>query len=181
VLFWHEKIVSVKTTIAFLALASFSLLIGCSRSDYTGAGESKGGDVSNSSAATPQDYGQKPPDQFDSASSGGSTTQASDPYSHNNGSAISQNINPAPFVGSSAGTLRGQNPQDATTNLATNRAVGEMEGATDQPPGAVAPGEMGPAPQPIGLSTQPFGGIGEGNAPGRNTQTKSGFQKQKPK
>jgi hypothetical protein len=152
----------VKNFIFLSAVAIVFFLLGCS-SNNVGAGENIGGDVSTSSAATAQDYSQRPPAQTDSASSGGFTTKASDPYSHGNGAAVSQNVNPTPFMGSSNGGLRGQNPQNVSANLATNRAVGEMEGATDQPPGAVAPGEMGPVRQPQGLSAQPFGGIGEGN------------------
>jgi hypothetical protein len=147
--------------IIFIALAALWILLGCSRTDYVGAGENKGGDVSTSSSATAQDYGQHPREQVDSASNGGFSTTASDPYSHGNGTSVAQNVNPAPFMGSSVGGLRGANPQNASANLATNRAVGEMEGATDQPPGAIAPGEMGPVRQPMGLSAQPFAGIGE--------------------
>lgn len=151
----------MKNLIFLSAVAIVFFFLGCSGNDV-GAGQNIGGDVSTSSAATAQDYSQRPPEQTDSASSGGFTTKASDPYSHGNGTAVSQNVNPTPFMGSSNGGLRGQNPQNVSANLATNRAVGEMEGATDQPPGAIAPGEMGPVRQPQGLSAQPFGGIGEG-------------------
>jgi hypothetical protein len=163
-MFSHEKITSVKKLIVIVLTALLWIVMGCSRNDYVGAGESKGGDTSASSAATAQDYAHRPPEQIDSASNGGFSTKATDPYSHGNGATISQNVNPTPFMGSSAGGLRGENPQNASTNLATNRAVGEMEGATDQPPGAIAPGDMGPVRQPMGLSAQPFAGIGEGAA-----------------
>ena len=181
ILFSHEKIISVKKII-FAALAALLwIVMGCSRNDYVGAGENKGGDTSASSAATAQDYSQRPPEQVDSASNGGLSTKASDPYSHGNGATISQNVNPTPFMGSSAGGLRGENPQNASTNLATNRAVGEMEGATDQPPGAIAPGEMGPVRQPMGLSAQPFAGIGEGAATQQKPAATPKVQPKKPK
>jgi hypothetical protein len=171
----------VKKVSVFLSILLLGILAGCSRTDYVGAGESKGGDVSTSSAATPQDYAQRPPEQVDSASNGGFSTQASDPYTHNNGTTVSQSINPTPFMGSSVGGLRGSNPKDPATNLATNRAVGEMEGASDQPPGAIAPGEMGPAPQPLGLSAQPFPGIGEGNGPAKKPAPARPAQSTQPK
>lgn len=164
----------------FAAAIAF-LFLGCSGNDYSGAGQSEGGDVSASSAATAQDYGQRPPEQTDSASSGGFTTKASDPYSHGNGAAVSQNVNPTPFMGSSNGGLRGENPQNASANLATNRAVGEMEGATDQPPGAIAPGEMGPVRQTQGLSAQPFSGIGEGGTAQQSPATPPKHRTSNPK
>lgn len=171
----------MKNLILLSAAAIVFFFLGCSGNDYVGAGQNKGGDVSAASAATAQDYSQRPPEQADSASSGGFTTKASDPYSHGNGATVSQNVNPTPFMGSSNGGLRGENPQNASANLATNRAVGEMEGATDQPPGAVAPGEMGPVRQTQGLSAQPFGGIGEGGASPQKTTTPPKPRTTKPK
>lgn len=171
----------MKNFILLFTAAIVLFFLGCSGNDYVGAGQNKGGDTSTSAAATEQDRSQAPPEQFDSASSGGFTTKASDPYSHGNGATVSQNVNPTPFMGSSQGGLRGENPQNASTNLATNRAIGEMEGATDQPPGAIAPGEMGPVRQPEGLSAQPFGGIGAGGNTSQNTATQPKSRTANPK
>src|SRR5215472_15776301 len=79
-LFLHEKITSVKKIFLAALAAWLWIVIGCSRNDYVGAGENKGGDMSASSAATAQDYSQRPPEQVDSASNGGLSTKASDPY-----------------------------------------------------------------------------------------------------
>lgn len=76
------------------------------------------------------------------ASSGGSTLQASLPYSQPNAPAASQNLNPAPFLTSAS---RGATGAQISSPGLTSRADGTMFGPKDQPAAGAGEGIMAPA------------------------------------
>ena len=156
---------------AFATLLLFVFVFsGCSGNDRTGAGRNLGGDTSSSSAATPQDYNWSH-FQTDAQASGGTTLKASTPYKQANAPAVSQNLNPAPFM---AGNQVGQSPNAANV-VATNRAMGTVEGLMDQPPASVGPGMQGMNPS-AGFNSGPQGASGRASQAGQTPPAASGSQ-----
>jgi len=156
---------------ATLLLLLAFLFSGCSGNDSTGAGHNLGGDTSSSSAATPQDYNWSSHSQTDPQASGGTTLKASTPYKQANAPAVSQNLNPAPFM---AVNQIGQSPNAANV-VETNRAMGTVEGLMDQPPASVGPGMQGLNPS-SGFNSGPQGASGRASQAGQTPPAASGSQ-----
>src|SRR5947199_2036685 len=83
--------------IAFTTLLLL-LFIGCSGSDRTGAGHNQGGNTGSSSASIASDYNYSSGTQTDPDANGGAALKATTPYRQANAPAVSQDLNPAPFL-----------------------------------------------------------------------------------
>ena len=129
----------MKSFVILFAAFAVAAFIGCSGGDQPGAGTNRGGSTGESSAATAQDYGQKPAEVPDPQASGGTTLKASTPY-QNGGKTISQNLNPAPFMSQNQAAGAGRSE---TAGLPANRAMGTVDGPMDQPPAGIGPGMLG--------------------------------------
>jgi len=156
--------------IAFVTLLLL-LFIGCSGNDRTGAGHNLGGNTGSSSAAASQDYNWSSGSQTDPDANGGSALRASTPYRQANAPAVSQNLNPAPFM---SGNQIGQSPSSANI-VETNRAMGTVEGPMDQPPASVGPGMQGMNPN-SSFSSGPQGESGRAAQAGQTPPAASGSQ-----
>lgn len=77
----------------------------------------------------------------DAHASGGSTLAVSTPYNQPNATAISQNLNAAPFLVSTGG--KGASSQQPPNPGLTSRADGTMFGPHDQPAAGIGPGTTG--------------------------------------
>jgi hypothetical protein len=145
----------VKTVIAVAATSLLFALLGCSGNDRTGAGLNQGAPA-ETSAATQQDYSQKPPATSDPEASGGTTLKASTPYNQTQGSTVSQNLNAAPFLNQQPEPMAA-NRETTTAQLPANRAMGTVDGPMDQPPAGIAPdvnqNSRSLAPSPSGRSS----------------------------
>jgi hypothetical protein len=77
----------------------------------------------------------------DAHASGGTTLAVSTPYNQPNAPAVAQNLNPTPFLVSTA--AKGATTQQPGTPGLTSRADGTMSGPQDQPAAGIGPGTMG--------------------------------------
>lgn len=135
----------MKSISGFLALLLFvGIGVGCSGSDKDRATASSGSAPSSPNIAQgAAGAGMSSADeqtQVDPSASGGSTLPASTPYSQEKGKAVSQNVNPAPFLTASQSKPGAQNA--ASTGL-VSRADGTMFGPADLPAAGVGPGMEG--------------------------------------
>jgi hypothetical protein len=143
---WSVSLLTKETALRTIVIVSAALLsfcvVGCSGTDNDRSGANLPGySGGGSSAATSQDYNQKPAPTSDPEASGGSTLAASTPFKAN-GPAISQNLNPAPFMGS--GTAgQGDANSGRSVILSSNRTMGTVEGPSDQPAAGIGPGMLG--------------------------------------
>jgi hypothetical protein len=135
---------NMKNGFGFLALLMIvcAVFVGCSGNDKDRATASSGSVPSSPNTAQgAAGAGMRTVDeaaQVDPSSSGGSTLATSTPYTDGKGAAVSQNVNPAPFLTANeagATTARG----GASTGL-VSRADGTMYGPSDQPAAGVGPG-----------------------------------------
>ncbi len=145
----------MKNLIAVAATSLLLAVLGCSGNDRTGAGLNQGAPT-ESSAATQQDYSQKPVPTSDPEASGGTTLKASTPYKQDQGATVSQNLNAAPFLNPEPGQAA-TNRGTPTAELPANRAMGTVDGPMDQPAAGVAPDvtqdSRSIAPTPSGKSS----------------------------
>lgn len=140
----------MKSISGLLALLLFvGIGVGCSGNDKDRATASSGSAPSSPNtaqgAAGAGMYSADQQTQADPSSSGGSTLQASTPYRQEKGGAVSQNVNPAPFLTASQANPSGQNATSATGLV--SRADGTMFGPADLPAAGVGPGMEGGATQ----------------------------------
>lgn len=137
-------------------------VLGCSGNDKDRATAATGSAPSfQNQAAGAEGAGVVPPEQpqSDPASSGGSMLPASTPYSQGKGAAVSQNVNPAPFLTSES--VKGNAAQRAASSTGlVSRADGTMYGPSDQPAAGVGPGMQGSAQTSAGA------GANAGHNPG---------------
>jgi hypothetical protein len=145
----------VKNVTAVAATSLLFAILGCSGNDRTGAGLNQGAPT-ETSAATQQDYSQKPVPTSDPEASGGTTLKASTPYNQAQGATVSQNLNAAPFLNPEPGQAA-TNRETSTAQLPANRAMGTVDGPMDQPAAGVAPDvtqdSRSVAPSPSGRSS----------------------------
>lgn len=128
----------MKNAVISISCVLMLIALGCTSNDRSGAGREQ----------TPHEPAAPAPPGAISASVGGSTAQApgrSDPSANGgssltastlyngNGTTVSQNINPAPFL--TANQAQGGHPSGAAVppNPLTSRADGDMRGPNDQP------------------------------------------------
>lgn len=147
----------MKNAFGFLALLMIvsvcAVFVGCSGNDKDRATASSGS-VPSSPETTQgaAGAGMATADeaaQVDPSSSGGSSLGTSTPYTDGKGAAVSQNVNPAPFLTANeagATTARG----GSSTGL-VSRADGTMYGPGDQPAAGVGPGMEGASTGSAGM------------------------------
>lgn len=145
---------------AFIALLLIVGVVGCSGSDKDRATQPTGSEPSfpNTTAgaagagvANGDQQAQTTPE-----GSGGSSLPASTPYNQGNGAAVSQNLNPAPFlVAKEPGSATSVNISNSGGLIA--RADGTMYGPTDMPAAGVGPGMQGAAEGGAVRSSNPIG------------------------
>jgi hypothetical protein len=134
-------------------ITSFALLCapGCTSNDRVGAGREGNLNTPNTPAATqgvPADSRTQATGRPDPAANGGSSLPASAPYQ--GGTAVTQNVNPAPFLTASQPEAGG-NAAGAPSNALTSRADGTMRGPNDQPAASTgwgAPGQPSTTTKP---------------------------------
>ena len=159
----------MKSAFGFLALfvivSVCAVFVGCSGSDKDRATASSGSAPSSPNtaqgAAGAGMATENEAVQVDPSSSGGSTLPASAPYSQAKGGAVSQNVNPAPFLTASEGKP-GEAKVSSSTGL-VSRADGTMYGPSDQPAAGIGPGMEG-ATQGGGARVGANGGRGKASA-----------------
>ncbi|HET9181438.1 MAG TPA: hypothetical protein VFP59_04840 [Candidatus Angelobacter sp.] len=145
---------------AFIALLLIVGVIGCSGTDKNRATQPTGSTPSSAnSAAGAEGAGVANGDQqVETApeSSGGYSLSASTPYNQGNGGAVSQNLNPAPFLmekePANAAAVNISNPSGLIA-----RGDGDMYGPSDLPAAGVAPGMQGAAEGGAIRSSNPVG------------------------
>ena len=166
----------MKSFVSAPATLLLLIFIGCSENDRTGAGQNTGGNNGSSLAATTHDYSSPSRPRSDAQASGGTTLRASTPYRQANGNTVSQNLNPAPFM--SGGPI-GQSPSSSSA-VATNRAMGTVEGPMDQPPAGIGPGMQGQNFS-AGVPSPAFSGSGRKSTAGENIPGSQSTQHATPK
>lgn len=136
----------MKTLPGFLVLLLIVCAMGCSGNDKDRATQPTGSMPSfPSTSSGAEGAGVASGDQkmeTSPASSGGSSLQASTPYSSGKG-AVSQNLNPSPFLTAAAG--KGSVPRAASATGLVSRADGTMYGPSDLSAAGVGPGMSGGA------------------------------------
>ena len=100
--------------------------------------------------------------QVNPSSSGGSTLPASMPYSQGKSGAVSQSVNPAPFLTASEAKPETQKATGSTGLV--SRADGTMYGPNDQPAAGIGPGMEGATQG--GASRASNGGAGKASGGG---------------
>jgi hypothetical protein len=138
---------NMKALPGFLVLLLIVGVMGCSGNDKDRATQPTGSmpSFANTTAGA-EGAGAVSGDQkmeTSAASSGGSSLQASTPYSSGKSSTVSQNLNPAPFL-TAAGAKAGA-PKTASATGLVSRADGTMYGPTDLAAAGVGPGMSGAA------------------------------------
>lgn len=151
---------NMRIAAAFIALLLIVGVVGCSGSDKDRATQPTGSEPSfpNTTAgaagagvANGDQQAQTTPE-----GSGGSSLPASTPYNQGNGAAVSQNLNPAPFlVAKEPGSATSVNISNSGGLIA--RADGTMYGPTDMPAAGVGPGMQGAAEGGAVRSSNPIG------------------------
>jgi len=131
----------MKTVLSILVSLLIVAAMGCSGNDKDRATQPTGSmpSFANSSAGS-SGAGVASGDQKDDAtpaSSGGSSLAASTPYSQGK-TAVSQNLNAAPFL--VASQSQGATQKQVSSTGLVSRADGDMYGPTDLPAGGVVPG-----------------------------------------
>ena len=133
-----------------LAAGSVVLLMmivaqGCTSNDRTPAGLEGNLNAPAAAPSTASGDHVQPSGQADPAANGGSSLPASAPY-QGSGAAVSQNVNPAPFL--TASQPQGQVSRAATapSETLTSRADGTMRGPNDQPAASTGWGSSSPQP-----------------------------------
>jgi hypothetical protein len=139
---------NMKALPGFLVLLLITGVMGCSGNDKDRATQPTGSMPSfPNTTAGAEGAGTASGDQkieTSAASSGGSSLQASTPYSSGKGASVSQNLNPAPFMTASAGAKAGA-PNNPNAMGLVSRADGTMYGPNDLSAGGVGPGTSGAA------------------------------------
>jgi hypothetical protein len=142
---------NMKTLPGFLVLLLIVYAVGCSGNDKDRATQPTGSmpSFANTSSGA-EGAGVASGDQkleTSPESSGGSSLEASTPYSSGKGGAVSQNINPAPFLAASAAGsgVQGAAPRTASSTGLVSRADGDMYGPSDLSAAGVGPGTSGAA------------------------------------
>jgi hypothetical protein len=138
---------NMKALPGFLVLVLIVGVMGCSGNDKDRATQPTGSmpSFANTTAGA-EGAGAVSGDQkmeTSAASSGGSSLQASTPYSSGKSSTVSQNLNPAPFL-TAAGAKAGA-PNIASATGLVSRADGTMYGPSDLAAAGVGPGMSGAA------------------------------------
>lgn len=139
---------NMKTLPAFLVLLLIVCVMGCSGNDKdratqpTGSMPSFANTSSGAEGAGVASGNQK--QETSPESDGGTSLQASTPYSSGKGGTVSQNINPAPFLTASAAG-KGGTPKTASATGLVSRADGTMYGPSDLSAAGVGPGMSGAA------------------------------------
>jgi hypothetical protein len=143
----------------FAILISFLLVQGCTSNSQDAAGRKS--EVTNPPAATETAVVSSAPPiaaRAVPAANGGATLPANAPYRQPNGTAVQQNINPAPFL-VAAGAGQGAGPSSGASQITsgklTSRADGTMSGPSDQPAAGTGWGTQGPQPNPAATSSKP--------------------------
>lgn len=130
-----------------LVLIAGAALVGCSGNDKDRAMASSGSmpsmPATSQGAAGAGMTSVEESVRVDPSSSGGSTLQASMPYTDGKGGAVPQNVNAAPFLAASEES-QGTQKNAAFTGL-VSRADGTMYGPNDQPAAGIGPGMEGAA------------------------------------
>ena len=166
----------MKNFITVSATLLLLIFISCSQNDRTGAGQETAGNTGSSSAATSHDYNSPSRPKSDAQASGGATLRASTPYHQANASTVTQDLNPAPFMG---GGPVGQSPGSSGV-VATNRAMGTVEGPMDQPPAGIGPGMQGQNFS-AGVPAPTYSGSGRKSTAGENIPGSQSTQPATPK
>jgi len=166
----------VKSFVNAPATLLLLIFIGCSENNRTGAGQNAGGNTGSSSAAITHDYSSPSRPRSDPQASGGATLRASTPYRQANRNTVSQNLNPAPFM---SGGPVGQSPGSSGA-VATNRAIGTVEGPMDQPPAGIGPGMQGQNFS-AGVPSPAFSGSGRKSTAGETVPGSKSTQPATPK
>lgn len=130
-----------------LVVSLCAVFVGCSGNDKDRATASSGSAPSSAETAqgaagaamTPVEE----PILVDPAASGGSTLPASAPYNQAKGPAVSQNVNPAPFL--AASETSANVGKVSSSNGLVARADGTMYGPNDAPAAGVGPSTEGAA------------------------------------
>lgn len=145
---------------AFIALLLIVGVMGCSGNDKDRATQPTGSEPSfpNTTAGAAGAGVARGDQQVQTSadSSGGTSLPASTPYNQGNGAAVSQNLNPAPF-------LMAKEPSTAAqVNISSSRGLiarsdGTMYGPTDMPAAGVGPGMQGAAEGGAVRSSNPVG------------------------
>lgn len=138
----------MRITAAFIALLLIVGVMGCSGSDKDRATQPTGSLPSfpNTTAGAGGAGVANGDQQVETApeSSGGYSLPASTPYNQGNGAAVSQNLNPAPFLmAKEPSNTTGVNISNSSGLIA--RADGDMYGPSDLPAAGVGPGMQGAA------------------------------------
>lgn len=143
----------MKKIFGFLLTLSMMLVLGCSGNDKDrgSAATGSGASLPNSAAGAEGTSTVAPEQaQMDAGASGGSSLPASTPYSQGKGGAVSQNVNPAPFLTSES--VKGGAAQRAASSTGlVSRADGTMYGPSDQPAAGVGPGMQGAGQTSAGM------------------------------
>jgi hypothetical protein len=138
---------NMKTLPGFLVLLLIVSVMGCSGNDKdratqpTGSMPSFANTTSGAEGAGVASGDQKL--ETSPESSGGTSLQASTPYSSGKGGAVSQNLNPAPFLTAAGG--KESTPKTASATGLVSRADGDMYGPSDLTAAGVGPGMSGAA------------------------------------
>ncbi len=148
------KLILRGTEMKKFSLISFALMLvavlGCSGNDLDRGTSPRGAKPlpANEAAGAQGSRGSapSPTTQTDAHASGGSSLEASLPYSQPNTPAASQNLNAAPFLVAAEPHKAGEIPAQPWSPGLTSRADGTMYGPTDQPAAGAGPGMM-PAPE----------------------------------
>jgi hypothetical protein len=136
----------------FSVVIAYALLCaqGCTRNDRDTAGLQREPGVPPTQAASEPTSPAEPTYQSDPAANGGLTLRAAAPYAAG-GAAVSQNVNPGPFVNAAQGSSS-TNSAVPDPNLLTRSADGTMSGPNDLPAATTGWGtpaaNYGSAPQP---------------------------------
>ena len=126
----------------FLAFLMLIAVIGCATSMDSTSSQAK---VAAASASAAGSQTAAVAAKVAPASNGGSSLQASQPYTQANVPAVSQNLNAAPFLTTvEARGAAGAPPQVPSPGL-TSRADGTMYGPGDQPAAGAGAGMIAPA------------------------------------
>ena len=138
----------MKTLPAFLVLLLIVCVMGCSGVDKDRATQPTGSmpsfaDTSSGAEGAGVASGDQK-QETSPESDGGTSLQASTPYSSGKGGTVSQNINPAPFLTASAAGKAGP-PKTASATGLVSRADGTMYGPSDLSAAGVGPGMSGAA------------------------------------
>lgn len=140
-----ENMKSVHGILTLLLMAGLVVVMGCSGNDKDRATASSGSMPSMPTAAQgAAGAGVASGDQAvqaDPSSSGGSTLPASTPYTQGKGTAVSQNVNPAPFL--TASQAKPAMEGSAGSRGLVSRADGTMFGPADLPAAGIGPGTEG--------------------------------------